>query len=1511
MDYNKADMCQPLSVSGVVVGALQHSDMAHCENTGDFDLHKFPSEVFTDSNTAIELLASDDIDSLHNEIVDLRTDLNLTSTAETVVSCNDCPASTGCANSNVLQAVTKCDNSRDPNEGYSIELRLPECQSMSCPLCDYICNESPRGNRAKIRSHMRTKHNLLVVYKVVCSICDFKSVASYAVKIVYNHMKKEHPASSLKVVNNCEAFGFECNKCNRKFPTNSSLTNHLRRHTFGGEKSSKVVPLIKEASHQIFTDVNLSVKTKVSDILEKCVNFTNSNIPKAVVSKNVPLTEVVVAEEWPGVIFPDWRQSDDYLELQNNTAWISDGTISLWARIWLQATHKCNSVGYIDPIVSTAACLGRYDLLLDVVRLSADWFTVIMPLHADENHWVVVIFQRMTNSITVYDSMSSVISDEVNQFALQVFSKLLWRSNATPLVMCGPCPKQRDLFNCGIFAMEFIARVLTGKSMCTPENETDVLMSPDKLRADMYELLRRFRMEQTTPKVPTMATTSIPVLRNSNRHYNTDKRSPLVACVCETFVNSPDWAVVEETVAFFTSEIAPKPKKLPLHSERGGKWERRGKRRRKRRKKKHMSHSHGPSTRSKATPSSVPSESALSGDHVEHPSQPKKAAAPARPFASFTLAHQYKMNSKRAMEKILKAKSSLCDIPIPEIRDHFTKVMNKEYDVTAYQEFLDRTMPKVDDSQPLPLLDPFSPEDVTNYLSSVHNSAPGEDGIRYAALKQTDPKGEALCAIYNACLKARKVPSAWKKAEIILLHKKGNPHCIDNWRPIALSSTLYKVYTGMLAKRLMRVCTVTNTINETQKGFMQTEGCQEHIFVLNDIIHRARNLKSLTNVVWLDFSNAFGSIPHAVISASLNALGIDPAFVDVVKDLYTDTTCLVRNKFGKTEGISMNSGVKQGDPLSPLLFNISIEPLLRYIKARFEPSGVPRFGRKLVMQAFADDLVFMQQTPEMMVKLLAEMEAMISIMGLECKVEKCGNLVVKGGKAIPFVHCMHNEPMPTHLSMDAYKYLGCPVGIAVEETPVDGIVQALRDLRLVELSELHPWQKIDAIKRFITPRFQYILRAAEPRKGAFEELEKALRGVLRRICGIPPHSSYNYLHADPDKGGLGVASATDEWDIHIVTHGFRLLTSPDKSTKEYAWNTLKETVSRCARTADPSVTDYTDFLNGVNAPGMLSGGGTSKSFWKHFRKGTRSLRNRIQLQVMIPAIGNVELKFNNAGGKSVFIKKDNRSCTCALLNSAIKNWHFTKLSDGTSLQGRAFASIANDSANNLTILRGQGITYADWKFVHRARLNLIWLKGNFSFQNRKADISSPRDTKCRRCGFPYETLQHVLGLCPCSMGGLVTDRHNALLYRLMNVIQPRLSPFAKVRYDRTCNAAGRNKRPDVVIEDRALNRAYIIDATCPFEKSSNSFKDARAYKMAKYQPEASAFKRGGMVVVEFPFLVGPLGSWDCVNDKFLGDLKVSKRAIAALKRQCVAEAIKFSRIITYTHILGNRYEYHP
>ena len=158
------------------------------------------------------------------------------------------------------------------------------------------------------------------------------------------------------------------------------------------------------------------------------------------------------------------------------------------------------------------------------------------------------------------------------------------------------------------------------------------------------------------------------------------------------------------------------------------------------------------------------------------------------------------------------------------------------------------------------------------------------------------------------------------------------------------------------------------------------------------------------------------------------------------------------------------------------------------------------------------------------------------------------------------------------------------------------------------------------------------------------------------------------------------------------------------------------------------------------------------------------------------------------------------------------------------------------------------------------------------------------------------------------MGGLVTDRHNALLKGLMSVLRPKFSPSVDIRYDKTCNLAGRRKRPDVVVIDKCPNKAVIIDAACPYERWPNSFVNARNIKLTKYEPEMRALKESGLDVIELPFIVGPLGSWDCANDVILKSLGVSSRALALLKRKCISETIRFSRVIAYKHIFGSRYK---
>jgi hypothetical protein len=293
----------------------------------------------------------------------------------------------------------------------------------------------------------------------------------------------------------------------------------------------------------------------------------------------------------------------------------------------------------------------------------------------------------------------------------------------------------------------------------------------------------------------------------------------------------------------------------------------------------------------------------------------------------------YKMSKKRTFNEVLGNASAKCNVPADKIENYFRQVFSspennaKEPDSLA-QKYLETYKIKECFSSP------FTAAEVKTIMKGLRNSAPGEDGLLYSNLIAFDPDGHILAYIYNVCRENRRIPSVWKNSQITLIHKKGDPTCLDNWRPIALSNTLYKVYTRLWASRLMDE--LVPILSPEQKGFMATEGCLEHIFVLDTLINNARQKKSDISLVWLDLCNAFGSVPHSLIQANLLKLGFPQTFIDIVNDIYTDSTCQIRHANGLTDRIPIFRGVKQGDPLSPLLFNIAIEPVIRAVKCNFQ-----------------------------------------------------------------------------------------------------------------------------------------------------------------------------------------------------------------------------------------------------------------------------------------------------------------------------------------------------------------------------------------------------------------------------------------------------------------------------------------------------------------------------------------------------------------------------------------------
>ena len=285
----------------------------------------------------------------------------------------------------------------------------------------------------------------------------------------------------------------------------------------------------------------------------------------------------------------------------------------------------------------------------------------------------------------------------------------------------------------------------------------------------------------------------------------------------------------------------------------------------------------------------------------------------------------YRSNRKRAIRLITQGDGKQCQIDKQQIEDFYTEAMSRRPIDPSLYDLQHPPRPEVD-------LSPFTEDQVLKKLRKAENSAPGNDRLTFRHWQRVDPEAKALTQIFNTCLKYQKIPSAWKKSQTILIYKKGNCDDPANWRPIAITRTIYRLYTALLADRLTAWIIKNDVLHSSQKGFLPHDGVFEHNYILQQSMDEAlKNGEELCGAL-LDVAGAFPSVPHGAISESLRSEGAGSKMRKIVEDIYDNSTTTFITANGETREVKQEAGIKQGCAISGILFNLAINPIVQQVQ---------------------------------------------------------------------------------------------------------------------------------------------------------------------------------------------------------------------------------------------------------------------------------------------------------------------------------------------------------------------------------------------------------------------------------------------------------------------------------------------------------------------------------------------------------------------------------------------------
>jgi len=284
---------------------------------------------------------------------------------------------------------------------------------------------------------------------------------------------------------------------------------------------------------------------------------------------------------------------------------------------------------------------------------------------------------------------------------------------------------------------------------------------------------------------------------------------------------------------------------------------------------------------------------------------------------------------------------------------------SKENRELELEKLFNNPSPKVNCEQKRELVNPITENEIWNIIkNSPKNKSPGTDGLTNEFYQKFWPhiKNYVMKA-YNNALDTGQL-SINQKQGIISVIPKGNKDItkLKNWRPITLLNQDYKYLAKCLADRCKHI--LPTIIHNDQSGFVPGRVIGSNILRVQDIINlcKERNIDAL--LMCIDYEKAFDSIEWCFVFRAMQYFGFPDQYIKWIKIFYNDIkTCTVNNG-NISDFFCPERGVRQGCPLSPILFVISVELLALEIRNNVQISGVMGKLSEHKISQFADDTTF-------------------------------------------------------------------------------------------------------------------------------------------------------------------------------------------------------------------------------------------------------------------------------------------------------------------------------------------------------------------------------------------------------------------------------------------------------------------------------------------------------------------------------------------------------------------------
>ena len=305
------------------------------------------------------------------------------------------------------------------------------------------------------------------------------------------------------------------------------------------------------------------------------------------------------------------------------------------------------------------------------------------------------------------------------------------------------------------------------------------------------------------------------------------------------------------------------------------------------------------------------------------------------------------------------------EIDTDRLKNHFQTQGNFE---SIDQEFEEKITKIIEDTVNLSSNEitdnPIKISEVNKVIKTLKsNKAAGPDLLISEIIKHSSQVTvKAITKLFNLIFDTEFYPCSWNKAFIVTVFKSGEKGDPNNYRGISLINTLAKILSAVLNNRLM--IHMKERFSLTQFGFRPNHRTADSVFIVKTLITKYLNsIKKPIYACFVDLRKAFDSIWRKALFFKLMSSGIGKKMVNTIRNMYFCTKSSLKIDGGYTEYFNIDRGVRQGDSLSPTLFNIYINDLSE-IFTQDDSFPLTLDTSKIGSLLFADDLLILSDSKE-------------------------------------------------------------------------------------------------------------------------------------------------------------------------------------------------------------------------------------------------------------------------------------------------------------------------------------------------------------------------------------------------------------------------------------------------------------------------------------------------------------------------------------------------------------------